>query len=742
MTGETPAAHHDDTNKMFEALMSGNWEREPNLQEMIDAGIRRLFNEAKLLEDALNRAGEVTQDDIQAALLELNGDWDMLGYDGQTLYITGRLRPSPHAVEEEIAGLAEEDAFVGLGKGMQDVRGEYYPAVHMGLLVRGFSVETMSLGENKKTYRTTVQLGLDEDYSDDTTWFTAYPEELEYVEVPYPSREGTAEFIHQNFPELFEQLNILPDDCQDPELIRQALDDLEVTIDLSKTDSALGSEEILDIIETYITDRLSFDSAAYTLGIRGIIYGRKLNYEKIPADYQGELTQTLIGSVRLFPIDSTPDDATLVTYRPALEAWYLVPGSGQGRTAIYVPIDSLTKICELRPLAAQFPFSPEDLAIVSNEELEQEFMAVPLGGSALALNELEQGQAPLVDGSYDTDTAPSRAEYLEKFRHELRVLHEAVRPYVSTSGVDYDTHEEAKAVMGEVEVRIREFLARWTNDAALAEVEVSGDGLMMPDTVISRKVDRDNEAIVLSFNGMDMKSGDILTQRRGVLLSAHVDMGGFVDDDAEEKYAVRAILEFHDSTTFTPDMVIFDPYYGRPVVSTRTVKRFYVDLGGTVEYSMPELDTDARRREQMDKIAALPISPTLRDGILQRLGHLTTALENEVSGSYIEYGQVERLRDVALSVGEDEETAHTVAIALQTILGLGRSLRVSGPMYDPEGELVPEATLMAQLEGVIAAHPYIKGNEVALVVAIPANEEDETEQRYIVPLSTMESLAY
>ena len=64
MTGETPAAHHDDTNKMFEALMSGNWEREPNLQDMIDAGIRRLFNGAKLLEEALNRAGEVTQDDI------------------------------------------------------------------------------------------------------------------------------------------------------------------------------------------------------------------------------------------------------------------------------------------------------------------------------------------------------------------------------------------------------------------------------------------------------------------------------------------------------------------------------------------------------------------------------------------------------------------------------------------------------------------------------------------------------
>ncbi len=741
MTGETPAAHHDDTNRMFDALMSGNWEREPNLQEMIDAGIRRLFNEAKLLEEALNRAGEVKESDIQAALLELNGDWDMLGYDGQTLYITGRLRPTPHAVEEEIAGLAEEDAFVGLGKGMRDVRGDYYPAVHMALLVRGFGVETISLGENKKTYRTTVQLGLDEDYSDDTTWFTAYPEELEYVEAPYPSREGAAEFIQQHFPELFEQIDRLPDDCQDPELMRQALDDFEATIDLSKTDSTLGSEEILGIIETYITDRLSFDSAAYTLGIRGLIYGRKLNYEKIPADYQGELAQTLIGSVRLFPIVSTPDDATLVTYRPALEAWYLVPGSGQGRTAIYVPIDSLTKICELRPLASQFPFSPEDLAIVSNEEQEHEFAVVTLGGAALSLDDFERRQEPPVDESHDLDTL-SRTEYLEQFRHELRVLHEAVRPYISTSGVFYDTEAEAIAVVDEIGLRIREFLTRWTNDAALTEVEVSGDGILMPDTVISRKTDEDNEAVVMSFSGMDMKSGDILTQRRGVLLSAHIDRNGYSDDKVQNKYVVRAILEFHDSTTFTPDMVIFDPYYGRPVVSTRTVKRFYVDLGGTVAYAIPELDKDANRREQLEKIAALPISPTLRDSILQRLSHLTTALENEVSGGYIEYNQVERLRDVAQSAGEDEETAHAVAIAPQSVLGLGRSLQVSGPMYNPEGELVPEATLMAQLEGVIAAHPYINGTEVAFVVAIPANEDGETEQRYIVPVSTIESLAY
>ena len=43
MIGEVPTPHPDNTNELFDALMSREWESEPNLRESIDLGVKRVL---------------------------------------------------------------------------------------------------------------------------------------------------------------------------------------------------------------------------------------------------------------------------------------------------------------------------------------------------------------------------------------------------------------------------------------------------------------------------------------------------------------------------------------------------------------------------------------------------------------------------------------------------------------------------------------------------------------------------
>ena len=67
------------------------------------------------------------------------------------------------------------------------------------------------------------------------------------------------------------------------------------------------------------------------------------------------------------------------------------------------------------------------------------------------------------------------------------------------------------------------------------------------------------------------------------------------------------------------DMAISDPYFNRLMVSARIAKQFYVDLGSPVEYAMPELENEHRRREQLKKLESSQVSPAVRGKIVDRL---------------------------------------------------------------------------------------------------------------------------
>lgn len=654
MANETYPA--GDSNDAFDALIKATWEQEPSMRELLDAGVRRLLDDAKSLEDSLNGALAVSENAIQEALLHLNGDWDMLGFGDDALKVTGKLRPTEHAIENDIEELDDEAAFVGLGERANDLLGSYCQATHFRVIMRGFDVETIPLGKHGSSYRVVMQLSLDEDYNDEEVWFTAYPDDIEYIEAYQPTREGAEEFVKSNFPELYTAVQALPDNCQDPELIRQALDDFVVSIDLSRADTAMGEDEVLDLIETFITDRLSFDNASYEASVDGLIYGRRMNFDKVPKQYKGTLRQLLIGNVRLFQVPGTVEGEKLITYRPALETWYLVPEAQGGRTPIFIPIDSLTKLVENRPSARDYPFD-EDTFIVQNEQMENDFTVAPLpslmGSTAMELASVEVEQR-------DTEAVPIEgaapefdADIALRFTDELNKLYQHVYQYVSVDDERlYDSEAEAAEAYQTVSDRIQAFFDRWEEEK-YPVIEAMGMGVRLSATQVSRTIDIESQHVATIFDGFGLKEAGMLNSAKGYLVEANVRVLPAGEDG--EKRALRAYLEFVDLSSTIPGANIVDSETGLVAITNTTTRRFFVDLGHPVGYSIPDIEYLERRNEAIANVKRLEVPKNARRTLEKNLEYLAHGIDNESRDALTDYDGVEGLRDIALSITDNKK---------------------------------------------------------------------------------------
>ena len=736
---------HSNDDDAFDALIKNTWETEPSLRETIDPGILRLMRDAKSAEDALNFATDPSENTIQEVLLNLNGDWDMLGFRDEAIKVTGRLRPTEYALEEDVVDNAYEGAFPGIGEHKEDLLGEYFDATGFRAIVKGFDVERVPMGEHASMYRVVMQYGLDEDYEDGQVWFTSHPDDIEYMEPYQPSREGAEEFVRTNFPEVFAAVQALPDDCRDPELIRQVLDDFSVTFDVSKADTTMGDDEVLDLVETYITDRLAFDNATYDAGVLGIIYGRTMRYAKVPKEYDGTLRELLISNVRLFPTPDTAEGQTLITYRPTLETWYLVPEAQGGRTPIYIPIDSLTRLTANRPETSAYPFD-EDTIIQPNEQFDSNFGVRPLEQrlgeaviDAASMTSVEHAdEASDRDG--EQDIPEDEKERQRQFLAELHGLHEIVRQYASS---DAEHPYPSKAAIAEdfemINDRIETFFQRWQTDMNPV-IEVIGQALRVPEATLSRVIDQESQTLDIQVRGFGVASPDVFSSAKGILAGADVQTGSYGEDDAQ--HVIRAYLEFidlgHGNNTFT----ISDPDIGVPMVTINAARRFLVDLGLPAGYSLPSLDYDARRSETLARTAKLDITQSSRQMLQKNLEYLAGAIDSESQTEMTEFDGVEGLRDIALAFHDNPHAMDVAADALEAILGTGRTLRIAGPFIDESAEHVLGQQILASLDGVVTEHPFLKTNEIAFVMRVSTPERSDVVARYVVPLSTLEEMAF
>lgn len=745
MIREPLPSHSDD--EAFNEIIKNAWETGPSLRETIDPGILRLLNDAKNAETALNSdLDDPSEDAIQDTLINLNSDWESLGLNGAPIKVTGRLRPTAYALEEDVVDHAREGALPGISELKDDTMGEYFDGANFEATIDGFDVEKVPMGEHGSIYRLVILYRLSDEYDDNQIWFTSYPDDVEYIEPHEPTREGVDEYVRANLSEIFAQIQTLPDNCRNPEAVRRALDDFCVTIDFSKLDGMIEKDKVIDLVETCITDHIAFDNATYDANVQGTIYGRTMKYEQVPKEYKGTLRELLISNVCLAATPESDDGQSSISYRPVLETWYLVPESQGGRTPIYIPLDSLTGLISDRPEAGDYPFS-EDTIIQPNEQFDENFEAKPLGqdlGMAvldvLAHLEDDAENNELGTGE-DRGTPESEIERERLFLKELRDLHHSVGQLVSSNiERSYPTRALAEADYEIVNKYVADFFERWKTRVN-AVIEVTGEGLRLSNATITHTIDHDNETVDTRIKGFDVVPASSLNNAKGTLTQAHVRVGP-CEVDGVTHHVIRAYLEFTDVEHDNRTRVINDPDINVPIVSLETSRQFFVDLGLSVGYSIPSVEYDDRRNEALANVARLDIEQSLRVTLRKNLLHLAHAIDNGSDTDLTEYGRVGELSDIGRKLQKNEQAMTTVADTLEAILHRGRLLQVIGPYIDETGDQISDQGLFAILDGVITEHPFMDEKQIAFVMLIPAQEPGEVDSRYVVPLSTLEEMAF
>lgn len=745
MIREPLPSHSDD--EAFNEIIKNAWETGPSLRETIDPGILRLLNDAKNAETALNSdLDDPSEDAIQDTLINLNSDWESLGLNGAPIKVTGRLRPTAYALEEDVVDHAREGALPGISELKDDTMGEYFDGANFEATIDGFDVEKVPMGEHGSIYRLVMLYRLSDEYDDNQIWFTSYPDDVEYIEPHEPTREGVDEYVRANLSEIFAQIQTLPDNCRNPEAVRRALDDFCVTIDFSKLDGMIEKDKVIDLVETCITDHIAFDNATYDANVQGTIYGRTMKYEQVPKEYKGTLRELLISNVCLAATPESDDGQSSISYRPVLETWYLVPESQGGRIPIYIPLDSLTGLISNRPEAGDYPFS-EDTIIQPNEQFDENFEAKPLGqdlGMAvldvLAHLEDDAENNELGTGE-DRGTPESEIERERLFLKELRDLHHSVGQLVSSNiERSYPTRVLAEADYEIVNKYVADFFERWKTRVN-AVIEVTGEGLRLSNATITHTIDHDNETVDTRIKGFDVVPASSLNNAKGTLTQAHVRVGP-CEVDGVTHHVIRAYLEFTDVEHDNRTRVINDPDINVPIVSLETSRQFFVDLGLPVGYSIPSVEYDDRRNEALANVARLDIEQSLRVTLRKNLLHLAHAIDNGSDTDLTEYGRVGELSDIGRKLQKNEQAMTTVADTLEAILHRGRPLQVIGPYIDETGDQISDQGLFAILDGVITEHPFMDEKQIAFVMLIPAQEPGEVDSRYVVPLSTLEEMAF
>ena len=265
--------------------------------------------------------------------------------------------------------------------------------------------------------------------------------------------------------------------------------------------------------------------------------------------------------------------------------------------------------------------------------------------------------------------------------------------------------------------------------------------MRLSNATITHTIDHDNETVDTRIKGFDVVPASSLNNAKGTLTQAHVRVGP-CEVDGVTYHVIRAYLEFTDVEHDNRTRVINDPDINVPIVSLETSRQFFVDLGLPVGYSIPSVEYDDRRNEALANVARLDIEQSLRVMLRKNLLHLAHAIDNGSDTDLTEYGRVGELSDIGQKLQKNEQAMTTVADTLEAILHRGRPLQVIGPYIDETGDQISDQGLFAILDGVITEHPFMDEKQIAFVMLIPAQEPGEVDSRYVVPLSTLEEMAF
>ena len=762
--------------------MASEWQTSPDVREQFDAGFAALLKKAEQVELQINR-GDVTEEEIQRLLVDLNVELRELGYQQATVMVTGRIRHTTFLTdylrdtEKDVEELFD-DVFPELEL---DLRGQHYKVTHFPLHLIGFNEQTTEIrgfesidGLLPGIYRHLVlDFSKAEDYPEDTAWFTLQIGDIENIQLPHMSDRSEEREITELLPDIKEKIDVMIKQINAAKnrekAILEALDDFEVTIDWSKIDGAGHTRmSIIDMLERYLTRQLDFDETEpYFFWIGGKIVGKQADLEPIVSEYYRDTPRILyIKAMRLWTQAGTEDLDTKVTYVPVFYTLEPVPERDGGRTPYFIATDSVKRYKTTRPNPESLPFRDAETLIKHGETKDEEPPEVAHDGASLkdteSLVELfaaeqaaEDEAAEAIDPGVVLAMAQellgeTKRETLEKAEHALNLFAERCR---ELSAKTFSDRDEFLATMRELNLMIAAFGKFY--DTIEVPIEVFGEGVLVPQSTLSIIGDSREHEFSIVMKGTQLVAGNITTSQCGIYEEVKYFRS---ENDEKGIYSFRVGMLLRDVKANAGTQLTLEGSTMMPIAVVDVRKYIQVSLDKSAYFRIPELEV-IRNRE--DALSNWTGNGELSDhaGVEEVLRQVQAELcQEEVLQELKALSSLDQLKEMcrhlALSRDESdpvkvatmERVGHVVARVLRDLLTPDRGLVIKGGVYAPDGGRAPmdESTdpndtgYACGVVDVIYGYRALETIEPILVVY--SITESEKEQVRYVPFSQIEQL--
>ncbi len=780
---EMPPSDDDSQKKseVFDAIVASEWQTSPDVREQFDAGFAALLKKAEQVELQINR-GDVTEEEIQRLLVDLNVELRELGYQQATVMVTGRIRHTTFLTdylrdtEKDVEELFD-DVFPELEL---DLRGQHYKVTHFPLHLIGFNEQTTEIrgfesidGLLPGTYRHLVlDFSKAEDYPEDTAWFTLQIGDIENIQLPHMSDRSEEREITELLPDIKKQIDAMIERINyaknREKAIMRALDDFAITIDWQKVNGAGHTRiSIIDMLERYLTRQLDFDGTEpYFFWIGGKIVGKLADLEPIVRPHYDTRPRILyVKGMRLWEQAGTGDYDTEITYLPAFHALEAVPERDGGRTPYFFTADAVINYQTTRPDPAKLPFRHVDTA-VEHADGENEVPEVAADGSAFqdteSLVELfaaEQAAEDEVAEAIDPGVVLAMAqellgetkrETLEKAEHALNLFAERCR---ELSAKTFSDRDEFLATMRELNLMIAAFGKFY--DTIEVPIEVFGEGVLVPQSTLSIIGDSREHEFSIVMKGTQLVAGNITTSQCGIYEEVKCFRS---ENDEKDIYSFRVGMLLRDVKANAGTQLTLEGSTMMPIAVVDVRKYIQVSLDKSVYFRIPELEVIRNREDALSNWAGngelsdhTEIEEVLRQ-VQAELCQVEVLHELKALSSLDQLKEM--CRHLALSRDESdpvkvatmERVGHVVARVLRDLLTPDRGLVIKGGVYEPDGGRAPmdESTdpndtgYACGVVDVIYGYRALETIEPILVVY--SITESEKEQVRYVPFSQIEQL--
>ena len=713
---------HGDFSEEFNAII-GELRDEQN-----DPIVAQVLESVTQAEEALNRQREVTHEQAYEVTASLNNELDEAGLLGSEVIVSGIIRPSDYIADGVDARTDEliKSQFGDLGPLRNDDKGPYYIVEQKQFVCGAFDIESVSANgdpENEELIHKVV-LSLNVDEQDDPTMgmVYAYPDELTVLAPVEMSALKAAHELERRYPQIIEQLAPIADAEGEAAKI-DALRQLTLTIDWGAYPylDEDGRNQLVAMIETYITNLLRLDSVMYTLTIHGDVIGFDINRNEMirPVEQPTQL-HAYMDVVRM------RNDEDEDTYTAAFEVFAPADDRENGSHMLHIPAESLVSAVVLRNANL---FTDE---MGTYETPVPDTTVTPVIDAEQTTDEEIYGEAD-DERMYEDDAWMERHAQVDSLFAEL---FEAAGTYVRT----YETVDEAKAASDALAPHILKLLSEYPRDF-YPLICAEGEGVVHTKAAYnpneSHATDGDDQAAILQFDHVDIRRGDMFVSKQGLFafdqtVNMDVQIIPPADGESEPMYRPSVYLRFRDVDEHQPiTLGTADSAVG--LFTLMPVRQFMVKLDPSMSViTLPAYERAKRIDESISSIekdfSDLEFLPVQLRDLFADIRQSAPSPELE------EMSDPDLLAKIADQVAGDED-ALTVTVDTLTQILEGCEVQAKGPMYTADGTRYDEVTLRGRVTAVVPTIASIDTQEPLIVVVT----EDNT---WYIPIAELTEFKY